>query len=467
MEYFLIFLFALGTSLHALLCKRDSRSAVLWVALIWFSPIFGGIFYILFGINRISRAARLLKKTKDPEPRFFDVDTDDEILKFVDDSLQGLVKFGNKVNQNALERGNHVECYDGGDAAFPAMLKTIDSAKHSVTLSSYIFNHDITGKLFLGHLEAAIKRGIEVRVLVDATGSKYSFPTIFRQLKKRNIPCASFLPIQFPWLFSYINLRNHRKILVVDGRIGFTGGLNISDKRTKKGEGVPYQKDLHFKFEGPVVRQFQEAFQMDWGFMTKEYFEGSKWFPKLESHGEILARGILDGPDEYFERIQMTLLGALSQAKKSIRIQTPYFLPDATLKSALNVANLRGVKVEILLPEKNNIPLVKWASIPILHHLIKEGNHVYLSEPPFDHSKLLIIDSKWVLIGSTNWDPRSLRLNFEFNVECFDQTLASKLEEIFDKKMKTSKKLLLEDITNRNLFYKIRDGLARMFTPVL
>ena len=206
---------------------------------------------------------------------------------------------------------------------------------------------------------------------------------------------------------------------------------------------------------------------MDWGFMTKEYFEGSKWFPKLESHGEILARGILDGPDEYFERIQMTLLGALSQAKKSIRIQTPYFLPDATLKSALNVANLRGVKVEILLPEKNNIPLVKWASIPILHHLIKEGNHVYLSEPPFDHSKLLIIDSKWVLIGSTNWDPRSLRLNFEFNVECFDQTLASKLEEIFDKKMKTSKKLLLEDITNRNLFYKIRDGLARMFTPVL
>ena len=459
-------LLAIATSIHAVLFKRNYRSVVLWVALIWFSPLLGAFFYSIFGVNRISRRAKYLKNIVEDEPPRGSPLCEDEDLVGIPDHLLRMVNFGSRVNPQPLVPGNSVELYNGGEEAYPKMLEGIEQAKRTIILSSYIFNKDEIGIEFVKRLKAANDRGVDIRVLIDATGSKYSFPTIFGELRKAKITHAKFLPIQFPWLFTSINMRNHRKILVIDGEVGFTGGMNISDKKIKSREAENYHKDIHFKFEGPLVRQFTQAFAEDWYFTKKEKL-GKKWYPQLQPRGELLGRGIVDGPDGYFEKIQLTLLGILSQAKHSIKIITPYFLPDATLKSAINIAVYRGVRVEIILPEKNNISLVKWASYPDIRQLIREGAEVYESPPPFDHTKMIIVDEMWSLIGSTNLDPRSIRLNFEFNVECYDRDLATKLDDIFEEKKRGSHKITMEMMDRLSIFIRVRNGLARVLSPIL
>src|SRR5262249_25745614 len=233
-----------------------------------------------------------------------------------------------------------------------------------------------------------------------------------------------------PGRLHYSNLRNHRKILVVDGTLGFTGGMNIRHGQLcEPGDPHPIQ-DLHFRVEGPVVGQLAEIFAMDWEFATNERLEGPAWFPHLTPSGQSLCRGIPDGPDLDIDKIVLTILGAIGCARHSIDIVTPYFLPEQPLITALNVAAMRGVAVNILLPEFGNLRLVGWAATAELWQLLQRGCRIWLTPPPFDHTKLMIVDGAWSFIGSANWDPRSLRLNFEFNVECYDHDLASELAAI-------------------------------------
>jgi cardiolipin synthase len=199
-----------------------------------------------------------------------------------------------------------------------------------------------------------------------------------------------------------MNLRTHRKILVADGVLGFTGGLNIRIGNCLQKKPRSPVQDLHFRVRGPVVTQMQEAFAEDWSFSTGESLRGEKWFPKPLSAGEAFARGVSDGPDEDFEKLRWTLLGALSIARSSVQIVTPYFLPDRAVVSALNLAAMRGVRVDIILPSKNNLPFVHWASQAMWWQVLEHGCHVWLTPPPFDHSKLMIVDGCWVLLGSAN-----------------------------------------------------------------
>ena len=226
-------------------------------------------------------------------------------------------------------------------------------------------------------------------------------------------------------------------------------------------------QDLQFRIEGPVVAQLQEVFADDWLFTTGESLRGDKWFPPLELAGPVIARGIADGPDEDLDKLRWTILGALAAARESIRIATPYFLPDPGLISALNVAALRGVEVDLLLPARNNLPFVQWASQAQWWQILEHGCRLWLTRPPFDHSKLLVVDDCWSLVGSANWDPRSLRLNFEFNVECYDAELAGKLAGLFDARRRQARRMTLEEIDSRSLPVRLRDGVARLLTPFL
>jgi cardiolipin synthase len=288
-----------------------------------------------------------------------------------------------------------------------------------------------------------------------------------RVLRLAGIPCAQFLPTLIPWRFQYSNLRSHRKILVVDGRIGFTGGINIHAGNCLQRQPRHPVQDAHFRVTGPVVTQFQEAFVDDWAFCTGELLQGEPWFAAVEPEGPVLARGIPDGPDGDFEPLRLTLLGALACARSSILVVTPYFLPDASLIAALNVAALRGVQVDIVLPAENDLALVKWASTALLWQVLERGCRVWLSPPPFDHTKLMLVDELWTLLGSANWDPRSLRLNFEFNVECYDRELASSLTDLVRTRIQQSQPLSLGDVDGRGLPSKLRDGVARLFSPYL
>jgi cardiolipin synthase len=226
-------------------------------------------------------------------------------------------------------------------------------------------------------------------------------------------------------------------------------------------------QDIQFRVRGPVVTQMQEVFADDWLFTTGETLRGDTWFPKPEAAGQVLARSVPDGPDEDFEKLRWTLLGALSIARHSVRIVTPYFLPDPAVVSALNLAAMRGVQVDIVLPARSNLPFVGWASRSMWWQVLEHGCRIWLTQPPFDHSKLMIVDGCWVLLGSANWDPRSLRLNFEYNLECYDLELARRMEQLFETKRKPAYLVTLQEMDDRPLPVRLRDGIARLWTPYL
>lgn len=465
----LSFIAAALTSLHAILRKRDSRAAVAWVGMIWLVPVIGPLLYLLLGINRIRRRASELRGET---PRYtLKTDLDSlapEMLEAqVPGELRSLYLLSNKVSRQPLLGGNRVAPLFNGDQAYPRMLQAIEQARASISLSTYIFNNDVVGRQFADALGAAVARGVEVRVLVDAVGLRYSIPSIERVLRKRRIPMALFMPTRVPRAMPFINLRNHRKILVVDGKQGFAGGMNIAAGNRIEASPRHPVRDLHFEWSGPVVAELQAVFAEDWFFARREKLKGPPWFDVPEAAGGTLARVVVDGPDERFDVLRQLLIGALSVARKRICIMTPYFLPDATLQDTIVSAAMRGVQVDVLLPGKNNLALVDWASRAQLSRLMHWGVSVYFSPPPFDHSKLFIIDGAWCLLGSANWDPRSLALNFECNVECYDRQLASAMTRHFDRCVEQAKAFTLEAVNELSWFSHLRNGLARLLTPYL
>ncbi|MCP3098273.1 cardiolipin synthase [Myxococcus sp. K15C18031901] len=457
-------------SAHAVLHKRDVRAAVGWVGLAWLVPVLGAVLYLVLGINRIRRRALSLAPLREhgqfPPTKGLEALPDRALLMTQPRAahLAPLARLGHAVMHRPLLPGNRVTVLESRTDAYPAMLEAIAGARTSVSLCSYIFDNDVAGRTFAAALGAAVRRGVAVRVLVDAVGARYTWPTILGRLKREGVTAARFLPSLMPYRLPFMNLRNHRKVLVVDGTVGFTGGMNI---REHFWPGERAARDLHFRLEGPVVGQLQETFAEDWVFTTRERLTGQTWFPEIRPAGTVLARGIPDGPDEDFETLRTVLLGALATARESVRIITPYFLPDAALITALNVAALRGVRVDVVLPEKGNLPVVQWASTAQLWQVLGPGCRVFLTAPPFDHTKLMVVDGEWGLIGSANWDPRSLRLNFELNVECYDAELAGRLDAVVEERLLRSRPITRAQVDARPLPIRLRDGLARLLSPYL
>ncbi len=465
-------IFATLASAHAVLYKRDSRAALAWVGFIWLVPFAGPLLYLTLGVNRLRRQAILLRggleryhaHPAQPER------VPDELHRHLPahtGHLNTLARVVGSVVERSLMPGNQIEPLINGDQAYPAMLEAINQAQQSVSLMTYIFDRDDAGLEFVNALAAATRRGVEVRVLIDAMGKNYSRPSIVHTLRRQHIRCALFLPSFALWHLMWMNLRTHRKILVTDGRVGFTGGINIRlGHCLQRQPGSPVQ-DLHFRIRGPVVSHLQETFADDWCFTTGEALRGEPWFPKLQPAGQVLARGVTDGPDEDFEKLRWTLLGALAVARHSVQILTPYFLPDPAVVSALNLAALRGVKVDIILPSRSNLPFVHWASRAMWWQVLEHGCQLWLTPPPFDHSKLMLVDGAWVLLGSANWDARSLRLNFEFNLECYAADLTRRLELLVEEKKKHAHLVTLKEADERPLPARLRDGVARLLTPYL
>ena len=459
-------------SAHAVLHKRDVRAAIGWAGIIWLAPVLGTLLYVLFGVNRIARRARILAARRPTlnTPRDPSFSTPQMLRTSIGperEHLHALAKLVDNVTDLPLLAWNQVSPLVNGTETYPKMLAAIEGAQTSITLTTYIFDNDISGRQFAEALGKAVRRGVEVRVIVDDVGRRYSWRSIAPLLRGAGVKVAQFLPTFVPWHFRYANLRSHRKIMVVDGQIGFTGGMNIRHGNTLENAAKRPIQDLHFRVTGPVVAHMQETFALDWGFCTGEVLSGERWFPKLEPCGTMLARGIPVGPDEDFEKLRLTLLGAVACAQHSIVIITPYFIPDDAILASLNLAALRGVQVDVVIPHQNNLRLVQWAVLPVVRQLLDSGVRVWRSAPPFDHSKLTVIDGAWSLFGSANWDQRSLRLNFEFNVEVYDRELAARLIALAECKIANSKRVTPQEIDARPLLIQLRDGVARLASPYL
>ena len=451
---------AASVTVHALTYKRDPGSAVAWIGLAWLSPVIGSVLYLLLGINRVQRRAKRLRPAARGAPA--SGPTPDP---FRDDHLAALEVAAHRISGRDIAVGNSIAMLQNGDSAYPEMIAAIDAAQRSIALSSYIFSADAAGNRFIAALTRAQGRGVGVRVLIDGYGGGYFWSGAYRKLRQEGVPVARFMHSALPWRMPFLNLRTHRKILVADGRIAFTGGLNIAAENLISGNPRHPVLDTHFRFAGPIVAQLGDAFAEQWRYTMGETLTGAAWFPSLELVGDSVARAVTSGPDQDLEKIELLVLEAIGCARSSIKIMTPYFLPDDRIITALALAALRGVEVDIVLPEHSNHPTVDWAMRAHIDPLLVTGCRVWTHSAPFDHSKLMTVDGLWCLVGSANWDTRSFTLNFEINVEIYHSATVA----LVSSKIATHQMNLITaaDFGKRPLPIRLRDRAARLLLPYL
>jgi cardiolipin synthase len=451
---------AVGVTVHVLLTKREAGSSVAWIGVAWLAPILGSVLYLLLGINRVRRRALNLRRPR-PVARIAKSARDAKR----DDHLAPLERAGLRITGRPTEDGNDIHILRNGDHAYPKMLSAIEAAQHSIALSSYIFRADEAGNEFIDALIRAKQRGVEVRVLIDGYGGGYFTSSAYRRLRRAEVPAARFLHSPLPWRMPFLNLRSHKKILGIDGRVVFTGGLNIGAENLTERHPRHPVFDTHFRFEGPIVAQLIEVFAADWLFVTGQALTGDAWFPPLAPAGDSTARVVTSGPDNDLEKIEFVILQALGCARTSVKIMTPYFLPDERIITALSLAAYRGVEVDLVVPEHSNHPTVDWGSRVQMAPLLAAGGRVWTYPAPFNHSKLMSVDGLWALVGSANWDMRSFRLNFELDLEIYHSGVVRQVDELITAHQGTQ--ISAHALNNRLLAWRLRDGAARLLLPYL
>lgn len=454
---------------HALVYKRDHRAALGWIAIIIVFPIAGPVLYFLFGINRVRSAARRL--TGNVEPKFglgFHHGTQFRTPAPNEPSLPTLLNIGRRVTGEHVYAGNSIEMLINGEAFFPRLIAAIEEAEQSIHLSTYLFyKRGIAGEV-IEALGRAVSRAVSVRVLIDSTGSLHNARRALPALRKAGVEVAEFRPWSLVPPSFGINLCNHRKIAVIDGKRAFFGGMNIDPSHmVNASKGSSPREDVHFLAHGTIVRRLDDVFRRDWWIATKRKLEAPVPASTSTEQGSVLCRVIDDGPDENLDALAMTLLGVFAAAEKCITIMTPYFLPHRELIAAMQSASLRGVRVRIIIPQRSNMVFVDWATRNMLWELVAWDVQVYEQSPPFSHTKLLAVDKNYVLAGSANMDPRSLRLNFELGVELYDENLAQQVHSHLDYALKRCRRISLEEVDSRPYWQRFRDAFFWLFSSYL
>jgi cardiolipin synthase A/B len=465
----LLYLALAGTaSVHALLYKRDPRAVWGWIAVCLLVPLAGAFLYWAFGINRVHARAMRLRGAEHTSggsrpPLELPVDTGLHPTE-----LMELVRIGQAVSYRPLASSNAIEALENGEQAYPAMLDAIERAQKQVLLATYIFLGDATGREFARALAAARARGVQVCVLLDGLADAWYRPSASALLREHGLQPALFLPPHVWPPMLHINLRNHRKLLLVDGATGFTGGINIADYHRVGTPGGDVVRDLHFRITGPVLRQAWEVFAADWEFAAGSTLE---FPPQAQAPapvaGRAAARVITDGPNEELDKLTMVLHGALATAHRRIWMVTPYFLPPVSLVAAMQAAALRGVEVCVFIPGRSDQPWIDWATSHMLWSLLYRGVRVFRTAAPFLHTKLLLVDDYYVQFGSANMDVRSLRLNFELVVEAYDRNLAAFAAAYAERLRAESEEVTLDTIQHRGTAARLRDAAAWLFSPYL
>lgn len=457
------FLMAFCAVAHVLLHSRDSRGAFGWIGLCLILPIGGPIIYVLFGVNRVNTRAKQLYYVK------LNKDVDDDLSEPTGTLFKPLSNIGENLTGKGLSSCDEVIALENGEALYPSMLDAINAAQKYILLCTYIFDHDNTGKQFVKALSEAKKRGVETKIIIDGMGSILSVGCIGSALRAVDVPFVKFNPVTIVPPALNINMRSHRKMLVVDGHCAFTGGANIGDRHLYDSATTKHcAKDIHFRLKGRVVDELEWAFRRDW-----QYCKGEKQNSvysnknKTNTNATVWSRLVLDGPNKDLDRLNDLIVGVIGAANHRVWIMTPYFLPTLDLIGALIAAHLRGVDVRIVLPGNNNMKLAHWASQNVLRPILEKQIPVFYQPGAFVHSKVMVVDDQYSLIGSANLDPRSLRLNYELGVEIFSAQLNQELRVYFSENQSNSRQMTAADLDKRSILSRLRDSLAWLFAPYL
>ncbi|MTI46426.1 cardiolipin synthase [Sporosalibacterium faouarense] len=454
--------------------SKNPSKTVAWLMVLFIIPFLGFILYIFLGQNIRKKYKYKKKKYNDYKHLSNNVSTQKELLR-----ESGIFKNkGSKVKSRLINLllknsdspftiNNKVEILTDGVATFSAIIDELEQATHHIHLEYFIIRNDEIGNKIKDILIKKANAGIEVRLIYDSVGCWKIGKKYINEMKLAGIKVFAFSPTAIPVLSRELNYRNHRKIIVIDGKVGFLGGLNIGDEYLGHDPKLGYWRDTHMKIKGEGVYSLQNIFLKDWEFVSGEYVSSEIYYPKLKYYGEELLQLTSSGPDSDWKSIMQAYFTMISNAENRIWIETPYLVPGESITTALMAAALSGVDVRVIIPNKPDHLLVYWASRGNVEDLLRAGVKVYTYEKGFIHSKVLLVDGSAATVGSANLDIRSLEINFEVNSFIYDEDVINRLEDDFKNDLKHSNEILLEEFSKRSIFEKFKESLGVLFSPLL
>jgi len=455
--------------------RGDPMKTIAWLMVVVFLPLIGIAFYFFFGKNyrkekifsrkelTDSKQMKLLAKYQPGEKPHADFLPDETIA-----AKSHIMKMLYNSDKALLTAHNRVKILVNGKVTFERIITELNKAKHHIHLEYYIIDDDHIGNKVRKILIQKAKEGLEVRVIYDDVGCWSLKEPFIRSMKNAGVQIYPFMPVRFPFFTNKINYRNHRKIIVIDGNVGFVGGLNIADRYISGSEELGPWRDTHLKIEGEAVYSLQSVFLLDWYFVSKRNLhDQDRYFPPVDVADRHLMQIVTSGPDSDWASIMQTFFSAIATAKSYIYISTPYFLPNESILTAIRTASLSGVDVRMLLPEQGDAKLVHWSSFSYISQLLDVGVKVYLYRKGFTHSKLMMVDDAFCSIGTANMDIRSFDQNFEINALIYDHRITIAMRNIFMNDIKDLKHIKINDWNIRPRWVVFRESVARLFSPLL
>jgi cardiolipin synthase len=456
--------------------RRDPTSTWAWLLVIFFIPFFGFFIYLLLGRQlREKHLFRWEGRSKIGIDQLIDYQIEaieKDTLEFrLDDTAhyKDMIYLHLRNNHAVLTQDNDVRVFNDGVAKFDSLIQDLEQAKDHIHFQYYIFKLDTLGTRILNVLIQKAKQGVKVRLLFDDIGSRGLHKRHLQELIDNGGDVEAFFPATMPLINPRMNFRNHRKIVVIDGRIGYVGGFNVGDEYLGLNKKFGYWRDTHLRIEGSAVHPLQTRFILDWNQASEkndiEYAE--HFFPAIPRKGSVGMQIVSSGPDSEWEQIKDGYLKMIFIAKKYIYIQTPYFIPDVSFLDALRIACLSGIDVRIMIPNKPDHMFVYWATYSNVGKLLKAGAKVYIYENGFLHTKQIVVDDELSTVGTANIDVRSFKLNFEVNAFIYDRQKSHELAELFEQDMQLSTELTYEMYLQRSRNIKLKESISRLLSPIL
>lgn len=455
--------------------RRDVRSTWAWLIVLLFIPVVGFIVYLVFGRNlngqkiftwdeqlhKRFQKAIALQKEKFTQSEFW---FQDPILE----ENKQLILMHLNNDQAILTQDNHVKIFTDGKEKFDALLKDLAEAQHHIHLIYYIIRQDEIGKKIMALLIQKAQEGVRVRVIYDALGSRRLSKKWIQKIRLAGGEVEAFFPARLPLFNLRLNFRNHRKLVVIDGKIGYIGGFNIGNEYLGLSTRFGYWRDTHLRITGTAVHQIQNRFILDWSQASQQdlsFQDG--YYPTPEQQGDLGIQIVSSGPDSEWEQIKNGYIKMILTAKKYVYIQTPYFIPDDSLLDALRMAALSGIDVRIMIPNKPDHPFVYWATYSYIGELLKAGGKVYIYQNGFLHAKTIVVDDQIASVGTANIDMRSFRLNFEVNAFLYHARTVRQLASIIHKDTLQSTVLTYEGYLERSFSVRFKESISRLLSPIL